>query len=160
MTRRRWPTGVSRALTLTILALTVACQDAPLPTPTELPSPGPSLVVLDAVTARQVGGDYAPIDITSRFSPDDTFYCAIQVVNAERDIELVSRWYFGDSLISETIYTTEAPGTGYVAFELSSQRPWPEGLYRVDILSAGVVLRSIEFRVARVHGLDRFNGLG
>ena len=149
MTRRRRPDGTSRAVALIIMALTVACQGTTLPTPVEPPSPGSPLVARHAVTSRRVGGDYTPIDITSQFSPADTFYCAVEVVEAERDTEIAARWYFGDSLISETTYTTEAPGTGYVAFELSSQQPWPEGLYRVEILSAGVVLRSIEFRVAK-----------
>lgn len=149
MTGRRRPDGTSRAVALIIMTLTVACQGKTLPTPAEPPSPGSPLMVRHAVTSRRVGGDYAPIDITSQFSPGDTFYCAVEVAEAERDTEIVARWYFGDSLISETTYTTEASGTGYVAFELTSQQPWPEGLYRVEILSAGVVLRSIEFRVSK-----------
>ena len=149
MTRRRHPMGVSWALFLAMLAFTTACQGTTVPPSAEPTSPEPSVVVLDAVTSRQVGGDYAPIDITSQFSPDDNFYCAVRVADAERDTEIVARWTFGDSLISEETYTTEASGTGYVAFELSSQQPWPEGLYRVDILSAGVVLRSVEFRVTQ-----------
>ena len=145
MTGRRWPRGVSQALVLIILLLTVACQG----TPVESPCPDPSLVVLEAVTSRRVGGDYAPIDITAQFAPADTFYCVIQVTDAGRDTGIVARWFFGNSLLSETAYTTETSGTGYVAFELSSRQPWPEGLYRVEILSAGVVLRSVEFRVAK-----------
>jgi len=148
MTRRCHPTGVSWALVLTMLALTAAaCQAEVVQTPDEVPSPGPSLVVLDAVTSRQVGGGYAPIGITSRFAPDDTFYCAVQVDGAEQDTEIVARWLLGDSLISEETYMTEASGTGYVAFELSSQQPWPEGQYRVEILSAGIVLHTVAFWV-------------
>jgi len=95
-----------------------------------------------------VGGDYAPVDVTSQFAPADAFYCVVQVANAGRDTEIIARWYFGSSLISEAVYVTEEQGTGYVAFELTNQQPWPEGLYRVEILSADVVLRSVEFWVA------------
>ncbi len=149
MIRQRQPQGTPKAFILVILVLTVACQGTTLPTPAESPSSGPSLVVLDAVTSRGVGNDYAPIDITSRFSPTDTFYCILQIAGAEQDTELVARWYFGGTLITETTYITENEGTGYVAFELTNQQPWPEGLYRVEVLSAGVALRSVEFRVAK-----------
>jgi hypothetical protein len=139
----------SLVLTLTILWLSVACQPRALPTPDEPLSSTPSLEVLEIVTSRGIGGDYVPIDITSQFSPTDTFYCAVRVAGAERNAEIVARWYFGDALISETPYATETTGTGYVAFELTNQQPWPEGLYRVEVLSAGVVMRAVEFRVAK-----------
>lgn len=149
MIRRRSLTKVLRALMLAVLVLTVACRGASWPTSVESPSSGQSLVILEAVTARQVDSDYAPVDVTSRFSPTDTFYCVIQVTGAEQDARLTARWYFGDALITETTYVTEGEGTGYVAFELTNQQPWPEGFYRAEILSAGVALRSVEFQVAK-----------
>jgi hypothetical protein len=149
MIGRHRPKKASRVLILVILVLGVACQGTTLPTPAESPSSGQSLTILEAVTARQVDSDYAPVNVTSRFSPTDTFYCVIQVAGAEQDAELTAQWYFGDTLITETTYVTEGEGTGYVAFELTNQQPWPEGLYRVDILSAGVALRSVEFRVTK-----------
>ncbi len=145
----RWPKGVARTLVWLALAFTAGCRDPMAPTPIALPSPGLPLVVLDAVTARQVGGDYAPIGITSQFSPSDTFYCAAKVADAERDTEIVARWYYGDALIDEMAYTTETSGTGYVAFELSGEQLWPKGLYRVEILSDGVVLHSVAFHVTK-----------
>ena len=68
---------------------------------------------------------------------------------AEQNAEILAQWYFGNSQISQATYVTEASGTGYVAFELTNQQPWPEGLYRVEILSADVVLGSVEFRVTK-----------
>jgi len=136
-------------LTLFVLALVVACQGVAAPTPDELPSSSPSLEVLQVVTSRGIGGDYVPVDITSQFSPADTFYCAVQVAGAERDTEVVARWYFGDALISEATYTTEASGSGYLAFELANQQPWPKGFYRVEIASAGVMLGTVDFQVAK-----------
>ncbi len=147
MTGRRHCQGVLSTLILCIAAFTVACRGTALPPPAESPSPEPPLAILDAVTAHGVGSDYRPIDVTAKFSPDDTFYCIIQVSDAERDIELTARWRFGDRLITETTYVTEGQGTGYVAFELTNQQPWPEGLYRVEILSASIVLRTVEFSV-------------
>lgn len=137
---------------LIILILSVACQGTPTPIPAKSPSPHPSLTpltVLGTVTSRQVGGDYAPIDITSQFSPTDVFYCVTQVADVEHDTQIVARWYFDDALISEATYTTEDQGSGYIAFELTSQQPWPEGIYRVDVLSTGIVVDSVEFRVAK-----------
>jgi len=150
MGRNRLVGGMwSLVLMLTILGLTFACQPTTPPTPDELLSSTPSLEVLEVITSRGIGGDYVPVDITSQFSPTDTFYCAVRVAGAERNVEIVARWYFGDALISETPYTTETAGTGYVAFELTNQQPWPEGLYRVEVVSADVVMRSAEFRVAK-----------
>ena len=134
---------------LIVLILGVACQVTTTPTPVELPSVSPALTILSAVTSRQVGRDYAPIDITSQFSPTDSFYCVIQVANAESDTQIVARWHFGNTVLSETTYTTEDRGSGYVAFELTSDQPWPEGIYQVDILSNSVVIESVEFRVAK-----------
>jgi len=149
MTGRRRLMGLSWVLILTLLVLAAACQGTATSVPGGSPSHVPRLEILDAVTSRGVGGDYAPLDVTSQFSPTDTFYCALRVTDAEQDTEIVARWYFGDSQIGEATYTTEASGTGYVAFELTNQQPWPEGLYRVEILSAGVMLRAVEFRVAK-----------
>ena len=132
-----------------LLILTAACQGPATPTPGETSSHVPPLEILDAVTSRGVDGDYAPVDVISQFAPSDTFYCAVRVADAEQNAEIVARWYFGDAQISEEVYKTETSGTGYVAFELTNEQPWPEGLYRVEILSAGGVLRSVEFRVVR-----------
>jgi len=138
-----------RITSLIVLALVAACRATPATRPVESPSPAPSLTILDAVTSRQVGGDYVPIDITSQFSPSDTFYCVLQVAQVEHETQIVARWHFGDTFISETTYTTEDEGSGYVAFELTSQQPWPKGIYRVDILSAGRVIESVEFSVTK-----------
>jgi len=141
---------LSQKLTwLIVLALSVACRATPATPPVESPSPAPSLTILDAVTSRQVGGDYVPLDITSQFSPSETFYCVLQVADVENETQIVARWHFGDTFISETTYTTEDDGSGYIAFELTSQQPWPEGIYRVDILSAGSVIESVQFSVAK-----------
>jgi hypothetical protein len=136
---------------LIVLALGAACQVSTTPTSIESPSPpeNPSLTILETVTSRQVSGDYAPIDVTSQFSPTDSFYCVIQVADVESKTQIVARWRFGNTVISETIYTTEEQGSGYVAFELTSDQPWPEGVYQVEILSGGAVMDSVEFRVAK-----------
>ena len=132
---------------LALLVLSAACQGPTTPPPSEPTPSEPSLTILDAVTSRQVDSNYAPTDVTSRFSPADTFYCAVQVSGVGPDTAIVARWFFGDTVIGESTYTTEDQGSGYVAFELTNQQPWPQGDYRVVILSRGVVVASAAFQV-------------
>jgi len=140
---------LARMAILSIVALGAACQHTTAPTPVESSIASlPKLAILDAVMARQVDGDYAPIDVTDQFAPDEAFYCTIQVADVQPDTILVARWRFGDELIHESVFTVNEPGSGYVAFELTSERPWPEGNYRVEISSGEVLLRLVQFRVA------------
>jgi hypothetical protein len=132
---------------LTLIALSAACQHPATPQPSEPTPPEPSLTILDAVMSRRVDGNYVPTDVTARFSPTDTFYCAVQVADVAPDTPITARWHFGDTIIGETTYTTEDQGTGYVAFELTNQRPWPSGGYRVEIVSDGIVVTSVSFQV-------------
>ena len=137
---------------LLILTLGLACQETRIATSIESPSLTPSsatLTILNTVTSRRVSGDYAPLDVTSQFSPADAFYCVIQVANAQPGTPIIARWLFGDALISEASYTTKEQGSGYIAFELTNQQPWPEGIYRVEIISADAVMGSTEFSVIK-----------
>ena len=134
-------------INLTSIALLVACRAAVMPTPVEVTPPKPPLTILKAVTSRRVDSNYAPTDVTSRFLPREIFYCSILVADVEQDSTIVTRWYFGEELVREISFSIKEQGSGYVAFELTSDLPWPKGVYRVDILSGGIVMRSIEFQV-------------
>lgn len=144
MIRRYLPAWLA---SLALLILSAACQRPTTP-PSSEPTPSkPPLTILDAVTSRRVDSSYAPTDVTSRFSPADTFYCAVRVSGVEPDTAIVARWLFDDTVIGESTYTAEDQGSGYVAFELTNQQPWPQGDYRVEILSRGIVVASAAFQV-------------
>lgn len=96
--------------------------------------------------------DEAGTNVTTQFSPEDTFYAVVELANAPDSTEVKAVWTavdVGDAaepgqLIDEATLET---GSGQVIFDLSNDGFWPAGQYKVDIYLDGELDQTLEFSV-------------
>ena len=90
---------------------------------------------------------------TKVFSPDDTFYCVVELSNAPDDTAVKAVWSAVDveganpnTKIDETSITS---GSGQLQFNLTNDGPWPVGEYEVDLFlnDEEEPARTLEFEV-------------
>ena len=74
---------------------------------------------------------------TKVFSPDETFYCDVELSNAPDDTTVRAVWTAVDveganpnTKIDEASTTS---GSGQIQFNLTNDGPWPVGEYKVDL---------------------------
>ena len=74
---------------------------------------------------------------TETFSPDEPFYCIVELSNAPKDAKVRAVWTAvkaegadPNTRIDEAKTTS---GSGQLQFNLSNQGPWPTGDYKVDL---------------------------
>jgi hypothetical protein len=103
------------------------------------------------IANAQMARDSEGNALTSVFSPQENFYCVLELANAPDDTSIKAIWTAvdvagsePDTLIDESEITT---GSGSVYFELSNSSPWPPGQYKVDIYLNGELDRTLEFQV-------------
>ena len=74
---------------------------------------------------------------TKTFSPDESFYCIVELSNAPKDTKVRAVWTAvnaegadPNTKIDEAEATS---GSGQLQFNLSNDGPWPTGDYKVDL---------------------------
>jgi hypothetical protein len=89
--------------------------------------------ISDAKMARDQDGK----NPTKTFSPDEPFYCIVDLSNAPDDTKVKAVWTAvkvegakPDTRIDDATTTS---GSGQLQFNLSNQGPWPLGDYKVDL---------------------------
>ena len=108
----------------------------------------PAPQVTKLVTASALDDGFEPVTATSTFKPGDTFFVSVTISNYRSDEDIKARWRFNGDTVGETpLETHSTAGHITAGFSLSSQKPWPEGHYTVDILYGDTVLSSADFRV-------------
>ncbi|HIP97286.1 MAG TPA: hypothetical protein EYH32_08750, partial [Anaerolineae bacterium] len=100
-----------------------------------------------AVTCKDITDDYKPVNETSTYAPEDTFYCSVKASNLKQGQTMTWKWYHGDEFLYEQPLTLNKAGSGYVAAYLSSDQPWPQGDYRVEIFLDDVLVKTVKFSV-------------
>lgn len=88
---------------------------------------------------------------TTVFSPNDIFYCVVELANAPDDTTVKAAWTAvqaegadPNTFIDESELTS---GSGNLQFNLSNTNPWPRGTYKVDLYLNGELDRTLEFAV-------------
>ncbi len=90
---------------------------------------------------------------TKVFSPDETFYCIVDLSNAPDDTTVKAVWTAVDvegvdpNTKIDVAETTS--GSGQLQFNLTNDGPWPAGKYKVDLLlnDEEQPARTLEFKV-------------
>ncbi|MCD6554316.1 MAG: hypothetical protein DRI52_01930 [Chloroflexi bacterium] len=100
-----------------------------------------------AVTCKDITDDYKPVNETSTYAPEDTFYCSVKASNLKQGQTMTWKWYYGDEFLYEQPLTLDKSGSGYVAAYLSSDQPWPQGDYKVEIFLDDVLAQTVTFSV-------------
>ena len=74
---------------------------------------------------------------TKTFSPDEPFYCIVELSNAPDDTKVRALWTAvkaeGAEPNTEIDEAKTTSGSGQLQFNLSNQGPWPTGDYKVDL---------------------------
>ena len=104
--------------------------------------------IRDAYMARDAAG----VERVTVFSPDDIFYCIVELENAPAWTKVKVAWYAVDAenvkpntLIDE-YEVTSADST--LPFNLvSNNGPWPKGAYRARVYLNGWPVRTLNFEV-------------
>lgn len=103
--------------------------------------------IQEAKMSRDVEGT----QLTTAFSPDDIFYCLVDLANAPDDTTIKAVWTAvqvegaeQNTLIDETEITS---GSGSIHFDLSNTNPWPMGTYKVELYLNGELVQTLEFQV-------------
>ncbi len=139
--RRRAAVGLLRSLVFlaALIALAVALS---------LRRAGPRVAAITLATA--LDDRYRPVEVTDAYDPGDTFFVSVRLEDYRADDDIVARWYYQDSAITDTPLEAEGlSGDIDAGFVLRNEDPpWPVGQYRVEILHEDRVIGSAEFVVA------------
>ncbi len=131
--------GLLRSLVFLILLVVLAVAFS-------LRNRGPSVRSITPATA--LDDAYRPVEATTVFGPNDTFFVSVKLAGYGAGDPLHARWYFGGSFITETSLNFDHSGDIDAGFVLLNENPpWPVGSYRVDIVYDGEVLGTASFRV-------------
>jgi hypothetical protein len=90
---------------------------------------------------------------TKTFSPDQPFYCIVELSNAPDDTKVRAVWTAvkaeGADANTKIDEASATSGSGQLQFTLSNQGSWPTGDYKVDLYlnNAKEPTKTLEFRV-------------
>ena len=89
------------------------------------------------ISSAKMARDQDGKNPTKTFSPDEPFYCIVELSNAPKDTKVKAVWTAvkaegakPNTKIDEAQTTS---GSGQLQFNLSNQGPWPTGDYKVDL---------------------------
>ena len=89
------------------------------------------------ISSAEMARDQDGKQPTKTFSPDEPFYCIVELSNAPNDTEVRAVWTAvkaegadPNTRIDEAKSTS---GSGQLQFNLSNEGPWPTGDYKVDL---------------------------
>jgi hypothetical protein len=104
-----------------------------------------------SIKSAEMARDNEGTQPTTTFSPQDTFYCNVELANAPDDTKVKAVWTAvqvdgtdPDTKIDETEITS---GSGTLHFKLSNDNPWPTGKYKVDLYLNDKLAKTVEFQV-------------
>jgi hypothetical protein len=90
---------------------------------------------------------------TKTFSPDEPFYCIVELSNAPNDTKVRALWTAvkaeGAEPNTEIDEAKTTSGSGQLQFNLSNEGPWPTGDYKVELYlnDAKKPTKTLEFKV-------------
>jgi hypothetical protein len=103
------------------------------------------------ISQAQMARDEEGNDPTTVFNQDDVFYAVIQLENAPDDTALKAVWAAVDADDTEPNFMIDeveiTAGSGSVNFNLTNDKLWPVGDYKVDIYLNDELDRTLEFEV-------------
>ena len=106
-----------------------------------------------SISSAEMARDQDGNQPTETFSPDESFYCIVELSNAPDDTSVRAVWTAvevegadADTSIDEARTTS---GSGQLRFNLSNEGPWPIGDYKVDLYldDAEDPTETLEFQV-------------
>ena len=144
-----WPPGVykvdlymddelTRSLSFEVIDNTPPPTEAPLPTGA-------------AINMAYMARDEEGYEETTSFSPYETFFAIVELVDAPADTRVEAVWVAVEVPDTEPNYVIDqtelTSGSDILTFSLTNDQPWPNGKYKVDLYLNGMPDRTIGFLV-------------
>jgi hypothetical protein len=101
----------------------------------------------EVVTAKSLDENYKPIDVTSSYQPEDTFYHSVQVKNLAAGSIVKIQYKLDGETYKESTVTAEEGGSGYYGFILESASGHVPGNYTAEVYLDDVLAKTISFTV-------------
>ena len=102
----------------------------------------------EVVTAKNLDADYKPIDPTSSYTSDDTFYVSVEVKNLVVGSVVDIKYMLDGKLYKDSTITADQKGSGYYGFQLSAGGGHTPGTYTAEVYLDGKLAKSVNFDVA------------
>jgi hypothetical protein len=105
------------------------------------------LAISNVQLGRRLGPDKRVADATTRFSPRDTIYAAVETSGSAPNATISARWtYEGQQVVKEDSRTIAPSGSETTEFHISKPSGWPKGKYQFTV-SLGGSTQSKDFEV-------------
>ena len=104
------------------------------------------------ISSAKMSADSEGTQATTVFSPDQTFYCIVELANAPEDTKLKAVWTAAEvdgeqpNLLIDQAEVT-AGDQNVVTFDLTNSGLWPVGKYKVDLYLNDKLDQTLEFEV-------------
>lgn len=130
----------------------VEVAPAPAPVvvePAMAPPPAPAEIMVSAVNlGTAVGTDQKVTAASTSFGVKDVIYAAVDTKNASSNAALAAKWTFQDGqTVNEESTSIMPSGDATTNFKLASDKAWPVGKYKVEIMLNGVSAQSVDFEI-------------
>lgn len=109
-------------------------------------TPGPPAIG-EVVTAKSLDADYKPVDPTSNYSSEDTFYTSVQVNDLVVGSVVTIKYKLDGAVYKENTLTADQEGSGYYGFELSTNGSHTPGKYTAEIYLDDKLAKTVTFDV-------------
>lgn len=101
----------------------------------------------NVVVAKNLDADYKPVDPTSVYSTEETFYISVQVTDLVAGSVVKVDYILDGKVIKDSSLTADKPGSGYYGFQLSSDSGQAPGNYTAEVYLDGVLAKTVAFTV-------------
>jgi len=148
------PQRITRAATLALLVLSVACAKKEAPKPPEAPAataPAP-LAVGSIDLGKAIGPDRKVIAASTAFGTRDTIYASVGTTGVGNTASIGAKWTYlkaagGEIPVNESSQTITTIGPDVIEFHISKASAWPKGKYKVEIQLNGASAGSRDFEI-------------
>jgi len=101
----------------------------------------------EVVTAKSLDEDFKPVEPTSSYQPEDTFYHSVQVMNLKAGSTVKIQYKLEGELYKESTVTTDKDGSGYYGFSLESVSGHIPGKYTAEAYLDNALAKTVSFTV-------------
>ena len=109
-------------------------------------TPGPPSIG-DVVSAKSLDSDYKPVDPTTTYTTDDTFYISVEVKDLVIGSVVTVKYKVNGEKYEETTLTADQKGSGYYGFKLSPGGSHVPGKYTAEVYLDNKLAKTVSFTV-------------
>ncbi len=109
-------------------------------------TPGPPSIG-EVVTAKGLDSDYKPVDPTTSYTSDDTFYVSVEVKDLIVGSVVNVKYTLDGEKYEETSLTADQKGSGFYGFKLTPGGSHTPGEYTAEVYLDDKLIKSVPFTV-------------